>query len=340
MSAAVLGAAYVIRAAGDSLESGGSLLSWFSPLAWSQQTRAYVDGRWWPLLLSVGFAVVTAAVAYVLAGRRDLDAGLVAARRGKPEAAPWLRTPLAFAFRLHRSSMYGWGTGLVLSALLYGAITQPVVDAVEDLPDIVIDVLGGDASQMLDGYMSTMALIYALVVAVPLILGVQTARNEETRGRAEPVLATATSRVAWLGSHLAVLAMIAVVLLAASGLALGLTTALSVGDAAWIWETTAATLAYLPALLVMLAIAAVLFGFAPGAIGVTWAVFGFAALIGFFGSIMDLPQWVYDLSPFEHVSRLPLDTINWAPLIILTLIAAVVAGAGLLGFRRRDLDTK
>jgi ABC-2 type transport system permease protein len=39
LAGAVLGAFYVVRAAGDSLEAQGSALSWVSPLAWSQQTR-------------------------------------------------------------------------------------------------------------------------------------------------------------------------------------------------------------------------------------------------------------------------------------------------------------
>lgn len=76
------GRAELVRAAGDSLTEHGSLLSWFSPLAWSQQTRPFVDGRWWPLLLSLGLAAVTTAGAFALAGRRDLGAGLRAARRG------------------------------------------------------------------------------------------------------------------------------------------------------------------------------------------------------------------------------------------------------------------
>ncbi len=340
LSAAALGVAYVVRAAGDSLEPGGSLLSWFSPLAWAQQARPYVDGRWWPLGLSVVFAVIAAAVAYALADRRDLGAGLVAARQGRPEAAPWLRTPLAYAFRIHRAGLVGWGVGLVLSAVLYGAITQPIVDAVGDLPDLMTDVLGGDPSRLLDGYMGTMALTYALVVVVPVILGIHAARTEETRGRAEPVLATATSRWAWLGSHLIVLAVGAAVLLVASGLALGIATALSVVDAAWIWDTTAAALSYLPAVLVVLGLAALLFGLLPGLIGLSWALFAFALLIGYFGSLMDLPSWVFDLSPFEHIARYPLEEITWLPIVLLTLVAAGLVVLGLYGFRRRDIDSK
>ena len=51
LAAAVLGAAYVLRAAGD---TGDGTLSWFSPLGWSQAMRAFAGERWWPLALSLG----------------------------------------------------------------------------------------------------------------------------------------------------------------------------------------------------------------------------------------------------------------------------------------------
>ncbi|HEX5994019.1 MAG TPA: hypothetical protein VFY84_02630 [Jiangellales bacterium] len=340
LAGAALGAAYVIRAAGDTITEGGSLLSWFSPLAWSQQTRPYADGRWWPLLLSVAFAAVTAAIGYLLSTRRDVGAGLVAPRGGNPTAPAWLRSPLTFAFRLQRAGLIGWGAALVIAAAVYGGITKPIVDAFEDLPETMIDVMGGDPSRLLDGYVSTMALTFAVVIAVFAILGIQAVRGEETRGRAEPVLATATSRSAWLGGHVAVLAAGIVALLAISGLVLGIATAISVGEARYVWDTTAAHLAYAPALLMLLGTAVLLFGFVPGAVGATWAVFGFVTIIGFFGPIMDLPQWVHNLSPLEHVARLPLQELSWTPLVILTVIAAGLIAIGLSGFGRRDLDTK
>ncbi|HZW44542.1 MAG TPA: ABC transporter permease, partial [Dermatophilaceae bacterium] len=105
MAGAALGAAFVIRAAGDLIGEHGSWLSWLSPLAWPQQTRVFVDDRWWPLTLSVLFAAAMAAIGYWLASRRDLGAGLVAARPGRAEAAPWLRSPFTFALRLQRASL-------------------------------------------------------------------------------------------------------------------------------------------------------------------------------------------------------------------------------------------
>ncbi|QTJ71080.1 hypothetical protein HYG77_37040 (plasmid) [Rhodococcus sp. ZPP] len=79
-SAAVLGAAFLLRGIGDLVGEHGSALSWFSPIAWSQQTRVFVDPRWWPLALSLGFAAVALAAAYGLVSRRDVGAGLVAPR--------------------------------------------------------------------------------------------------------------------------------------------------------------------------------------------------------------------------------------------------------------------
>src|SRR5690606_7935626 len=112
ISGAVLGVAWAIRAAGDMISDYGSPLSWFSPLAWSNQTRPFVDGRWWPLVLSVGLAMAAAAAGYVLSARRDVGAGMIAVRPGTPVAASWLRTPLALAFRLQRSSVMWWTVAL------------------------------------------------------------------------------------------------------------------------------------------------------------------------------------------------------------------------------------
>lgn len=333
IAGAALGGAYVIRAAGDMLQEHGSALSWFSPLAWSQQTRAYVDGRWWPLALSVGFAVVVAAAGYALSTRRDLAGSLVAARRGRAAAARWLRTPFRLALRLQRASLLWWAAALAIGGLLYGGITEQLVEAYADLSDDMLAVLGGDRERLLDGYLSVMALFMALVVGIFAIIGVQILRAEETRGRAEPVLATATSRRRWSGSHLAVLALGTVGLLLVAGVALGAATAVSVGDASHLWELTVAHLAQAPAVLVLLGIAALLFGVAPRLIGATWAVLGYGMFVGFFGPLMDLPRWAHNLSPFEHVPRAPLDDLTWAPVLILTAVAAGLVAAGLAGFR-------
>jgi ABC-2 type transport system permease protein len=57
----------------------------------------------------------------------------------------------------------------------------------------------------------------------------------------------------------------------------------------------------------------------------------------FFGPLLRLPQWVMDISPFTHVPKLPGATVHAAPLLWLTLAAAILAGAGLAALRQRDV---
>jgi ABC-2 type transport system permease protein len=340
LAGAALGAAWAIRALGDMIQDHGSWLSWFSPMAWSQQTRAYVDGRWWPLALSVGLAVVAAGAGYVLSGRRDVGAGLVAARRGSPDAPAWLRSPFTFAFRLHRSSLIWWTVALGVAGFLFGAITDTIAEGYQDLGEDMLATLGGDVDRLVDGFLGLMAFYMLLMVCIFAIRGVHSLRAEETKGRAEPVLATATGRWAWVGSNLAVLAIGVAWLMLVAGFATGVGAAVAVGDAGYVWDVTWAYLVQIPAAWLVLTIAVLLFGVLPRAIGVTWAAFGYGVIVGTFGAIMDAEQWVYNLSPLDHIARLPLEELGWAPVLILTAAAAGLATLGLAAFGRRDLETK
>src|SRR5699024_5080130 len=103
----LLGLAFVVRMAGDMAEFGGSTLSWFSPLAWAQQTAPFVYDRWWPLLFLVAGAVVFTALGFWLSTRRDLGASLMPTRLGRREAQPWLGTPLGLATHTLRGGLRG-----------------------------------------------------------------------------------------------------------------------------------------------------------------------------------------------------------------------------------------
>lgn len=339
MAGAMLGIAWVIRAAGDMTRDYGSSLSWLSPLAWSNQTRPYVDGRWWPLLLSIGLAVATATAGYALSARRDIGASLVAVRPGKPVAAAWLRSPLAVAFRLQRASLIWWTTALATFGFLFGGLASQIADP-EGMSEDRIEMFGGSVDTLVSGYLGVITLFTAVLAGIMVVLGVQAVRTEETKGRAEPMLATAMSRRAWFGSHLAVTSTGLVVLLLVVGTTTGIGAAVSVGEATYIGDVAIAHLAHAPGVLVMLGIAALLFGVLPRAIGVTWVLIGFSLFVGLFGTLLDLPQGLRNLLPMEHTGQPPLDSISWFSATILIVVAAALVAAGLAGFGRRDLETK
>ena len=102
---------------------------------------------------------------------------------------------------------------------------------------------------------------------------------------------------------------------------------------------TVAYLAHAPGVLVMLGLAALLFGVLPRAIGAVWVVIGYSLFVGLFGAVMDLPRWAHDISPMEHTGRPPLDDVAWSGVMGLLVVAAGLMTAGLAAFRRRDLET-
>ena len=75
---------------------------------------------------------------------------------------------------------------------------------------------------------------------------------------------------------------------------------------------------------------------APKATALTWGALAVCFVIGLFAQLLNLPSWVVDLSPFQHVPAMPADDFALAPLLALTAVAAALAAVGLVGFRRRD----
>ncbi|HEX2134272.1 MAG TPA: ABC transporter permease [Actinophytocola sp.] len=339
MAGTVLGAAFVLRGLGDMAAvqgAGPAWLSWLSPIGWSQQTAPYVHDRWWPLAITVAFAAATAAGGYALSARRDLGAGLLPPRPGPPRAAPWLRGPLALAFRLQRASLIGWTAALLVGGLAYGSFTQPLLDGFENAPADLVAVMGG-TQDMLSGFLGLMGLMMAFIVAIFAVLATHALRGEETEGRTEPVLATAVGRATWIRGHLAVTAVGVPWLLLTAGIGMGVGAAVSTGDAGLIGDLVLGHVAHTPAVWFVLAVSALLYGAVPRALPATWAILAYAMVVGFFAPILEIPDSAVRLSPFEHVGEYPLEPVDTVAVLVLTALAALVAHAAVVTFRRRDL---
>jgi ABC-2 type transport system permease protein len=331
---------YLVRAAGDMREIGGSALSWLSPIGWAQQTRVYVDDRWWPLALSLGLTAVLVVAALRLSTSRDYGSALIRPRPGPATGSRLLSSPLGLAWRQHRTSVIWWGAALLLFGLGYGSLAGEVERYVADLSETVrewLDSVGG--TTIIDSWLAVLSLMVGVVVSVFAVLAVLRPKSEESAGRAEPVLATAVSRTAWLGGHLAVALGGGVLLLLLAGLGLGITASAALGDASVLPSVLGATLAYAPAVWLTVGVAVALYGLVPRATVLVWVVIAYAGFVGMFAELLGLPHWTTNLSPFAHVPLLPAVGMRWTPIAILTLIAGALVAAGLAGFRRRDLAT-
>jgi ABC-2 type transport system permease protein len=338
IGAAVLAAAYLLRAAGDASGVDTSTwLSWLSPIGWAQQVRPFAGDRWWVLLYLLAFAVLVSAAAYALVARRDHGAGLLAQRPGRPVAAAALRSPLALALRLHRGGLIGWTIGIALGGLIMGSIASQVGEFADtDQVREMIMKLGGERG-LTDAFLSAEMSILAIVVSAYGISAATRLRAEETAGRVEPILATRTTRLRWAGSHVVVALAGTTVLMAVVGLSAGFAHGAASGNMAELGRVLVAALAQLPAVWVLTGITVAVFGLAPGLIMAGWGALVLFVVLGQLGSVLGLPEWMMDISPFSHSPQLPGGEVSATPLILLTAVAAVLVVAGLSAFRRRDI---
>jgi ABC-2 type transport system permease protein len=314
-----------------------SWLVWLSPFGWQQSVRAYGEERWWPLLLVVAFAGVVLAATLWLTAHRDAGAGLLHPRPGRPRARAALGTPVGLALRLQRGLLAGWGVGLLLGALLFGSLGREVLTLVESNPQMA-DVFGaGGGESPLDAYFGFSVSFLAVLASAFTVSSTLRLRQEEDAGRAEAVLATGLSRGAWVAGNVVVTVAGTLLLLLLVGVGAGAAHAILGDDPDRFVPIVTAALAQAPAVLLVGAVALLLQGWLPRWHLVAWAVMAFALLQTYLGELLAFPDWVAGLSPFWHLPVLPADDFAASPALVVGVLAVLVAVAGGLGFRRRDI---
>ncbi|WP_114854073.1 ABC transporter permease [Brachybacterium sp. YJGR34] len=340
----VFGLAFVVRAAGDLVELEGSLLSWFSPVAWAQQMRAYVDLRWWPLLLAVAATGLLLVLAAFLAGRRDVGQGLFADRAGAAGAASWLRSPVAMAWRQQRG-LLGWcllGMGLMWFAT--GTLMKTLGDMATELVatnPALGALFGEDPSTFISSFLAVMLLFVVLcTMAYGIVTTHGQCRAEESSARLELTLAAPVSRRRWLGAQLLVSAAGVLALLAVSVLATWAGAVVVGVEEPVLQDYLLAFAAYAPPTLVATGLSAALYAWVPRLAGLSWLLLAVVLIVTMFGELLDLPEAALGLSPLHWVSTPFVEEFDGAGALGVTAAALVLYALALLGFRRRDLQTQ
>lgn len=340
-----LGAAFAVRGVGDVLgfahqtaEAKGSWLSWFSPLAWAQQTRVFVADRWWPLALGLVTAAILVAVASALQSRRDLGAGIIPPRESRASAGALLAGPFGLALRVQRGSVIGWVVAALLTGVSFGALAKEVGDSLGKANDpLIVAALGGDPSRLVDGYLAVCLLFGVVLAGCFVILSVQRLAADEASGRVEAVLALPLGRVCWGLSTLVVALGGGALILVTTGAATGAATAVAVNDASQTLRLTLAGFAYVPAVAVVAGIAFLGYALRPGLVGVSWAVLGYGLFASMLGGMLKLPDAAQWFSVFHHAGQPPFIEPNAGSLVGLSAVAIALISLGCLQLRRRDL---
>lgn len=324
---AALAAAALVRGIGDVIDNSGSVLSWFSPIAWAQQMRPFVALRWWPLALLVALAVVLIALAGVAEARRQYDAGTIPTTGDRPHAAP-ISGVLGLHLRLQRGQTVGWAVGLFVAGLAFGSMTKSLMDAAET-NELIAQVL---AAQGTDGVYTTMTQFLAAAAAAHTVSVVLRLHSDEQNGLAEAVLAGSVSRWYWLLSATASAVIGSAVLLLCAGVGNGLGAGLTLGELQTVGRLALAALAYLPALAVMAALAAL--AVALRMPWIAWLAVTFVVVALYLGALLRLPRWLVDLSPIGRTTA-PME-LSVPALAVMAAVAVILAFAAGGLYRRRD----
>jgi ABC-2 type transport system permease protein len=348
LAAAVLGLTFVVSGVGNMLgtvdASGQRVVSawpaWLSPLGWGQQMRPFGGDILWPLGLSAVAFLVLVGTSSILATRRDVGSGILAARRGRAEAAPRLLSPFGLAWRLQRGVLLGWAVGLAGFGLVFGAVIDEIRNTGGATAEWYARMTGSD--EMVEAWGTSMIEMAGMVVAIYAVQVLLRMRAEEADGPLEPILATAVSRPRWMISHVLSTGLGALVLLMVFAASMGLAAGLVLGDLpTQLRALVEAGLVQLPGIMVIGAFVVAVTALLPRwAATVSWTAVMLFILLGplFGAATFRLPHWAQDISPFTHIPNAPAADITAVPLVSLVAISVVLAVAGLFAFRRRSLS--
>ena len=347
----VLAVSWLIRGIGDAsgkVDASGlgaetGWLSYLSPLGWVTNTLPFSNSQQvWPLGLFIAGIVILVIAAYTLLARRDMGGGTFEPKAGRAQASRTLLSPLGLVWRLNRVAFLAWAGSMVILGITVGAVAEEfkaLIEGNEQMREILTAYSGANVADIM--FAAMFSIIGVAVTAYGLQI-VSRIRAEESSGRLELMLSTPHNRLRWVANYIVFAIVTSIVMLYITGLAAGMTYGIISNDI-WnqTWNMGLAILVGVPALSVFVGFAVVLFGLLPRLYApLVWSSLGACLVIYQLGAVLDLPQWVVNISPFTHTPAVPAESVNFTPLWIMTGVAIGLLAVGLALYRRRDLVTE
>lgn len=329
--------ALLLRVVADTA-SGAGWLRWLTPLGWAEEQRPFTGERPLVLLAPIALGIALLLVATRLERHRDIGSGLLAARERSVPRLALLSSATAQALRGERAGLSAWLGGIAAGGFVVGVIAKSTKSAGLS-PRLLreMEKLGTGPITTPSGYVGLTFLVFVLVIPLFAVSQVSALRREEAEQELETLLALPLGRYRWLGGR---------IVLALAGL-----TAISLTVALITWAGVEASGTSIPLAhmleagancLVMgvlfLGIAILCYGFLPrAATAITYAALVLSFVWQLFGSILSLPHWSLNVTPFAHLGLAPAQPFRATPDLLLVAIGLACALAGAAGFRRRDL---
>lgn len=226
---------------------------------------------------------------------------------------------------------------LVLGAS-YGSVMgdlESFFEGNEMLEQMLIEEEGYSLTEQ---FIPMLLLVMGILATVPPVMAMNKLIGEERKQRVEHLLSKAISRSKLLGSYLFIAIVNGFIMI--SLVAIGLWAAAdAVMEDGFAFSTIyGAALVYYPAMLVMIGLAVFLIGILPRLTSIIWIYLTYSFFVLYLGGLFQFPDWAGKLSPFGHIPQLPVERMEWMPVIILTGVAVLLIVLGFIGYRKRDIE--
>jgi ABC-2 type transport system permease protein len=333
----VFAVGFLLRVVADTSSSLGGL-RWATPLGWAEEVQPFSGARPAVLLLPAAATGLLFGAAGWMWLRRDVGDGWLRSRDTRPPQLELLGSPTAQALRGERLSLAAWLLGTGAYALIVGVLANSVAQVnISKSLEQQLQEVGSVSITTASGYLSFTFLFFVLVVSLFVSSQIAAARHEESDQRLETLFSLPVGRRNWLVGRLLLAAGGAVAIAFMAGV-LTWAGAASQGADVSLGDMLEAGANCLPPALLFLSLGALAFALAPRAsTGIAYGLVLLAFVWELFGSLLDVPTWTLDLSPFHQIGLVPAEPFKATAGIAMVGIAAIAATVAVGAFERRDL---
>jgi ABC-2 type transport system permease protein len=337
LGTAAVGLFLLLRVIADTA-TGAAWLRWLTPLGWAEELRPFAGAQPLVLLAPLAATALLLAAAARIASGRDVGTGVLAERDTADPQLRLLSSPAAQALRGERGTLAVWLIGTGAFAFILGMVSASVSSAgVSKSIQREIAKLGSGSLLTPTGYLAFVFIFFILAVSLFVCAQIGAAREEESDERLETLLAQPLSRGGWLGGRLLLAACATAALSVTAGL-LTWVGAVSQGVSISLLRMLEAGANCMPVALLFLGLGALAYAIVPrAASGIAYGLVTATFLWDLLGSVLDLPKWLLELTPFKHVGLVPTQPFRAQAAAIMVAIGVLAALAALAVFRRRDL---
>ncbi|MGP5092817.1 ABC transporter permease [Staphylococcus equorum] len=273
-------------------------LSMLSPMGWLSRTYAFSEDHWWPVW--------------------------------------YMKSPLGLQIRLQKMSFIYFAIGLFILGLSYGSIFGNLDDFFKDNP-LLLSMLENPNGDYVKQFLPQLMLVMSIISTVPTLLALFKIKKAIDKGYAMLVLANPLSRIKYLLSFLIISVVNAVVMIFVAGLGLYVGQFYSMDTPLDFDMVIQSAIVYIPAILSFVGIGTVVIGWGIKLTTLVYAYLAYTFLVNYLGTLLNVKDWMKDITPFEHIPSLPIDDFTSGPMITLLLIFIILCVIGAFGFNRKDI---